>query len=283
MFACSPSSINDVEQALSRYDPALRNLLSMTLLYAHLFGGEKKTFSDRHLKLSALIEASDRNTAIALAQAYVAQGFSTLKIKIGGLSLDEEIKKVKTIGAIAGPKVKLRLDANQRFCFDDAVLLLKAFKRLSIDYIEDPIAELDRLKDLREECGIAIGLDEPLCAFDGDWDLVKQIGVSHVVIKPARFDTIFSVLRLIKWAKSSGITPIFSHAFESEFSSAVFAALIDHLDLSDHAHGVIADGMFKRGVFLKPLRSFRGSLSLDAALTQLKTDFLLSSWMTQVL
>lgn len=251
-------------QLFGSLPPLMGYLLSMAHFHNQL--GSNAPRSTGMIKLAALIEASDAPTAIALAQTYLAQGFSHLKIKVGGLAIEDEVRKVKTIAAIAGSGVALRLDANRRFTFTDAASLLTGLKRVCLEYVEEPTHEIHRLHELRSchEAGLAI--DESLTdVHDLDWLLSAQ--VSHVIIKPSRFNNLFTTFNLVKEAKARGLIPIFSHCFESEFSSAIFALMIDELGLHSHAHGILVDGFFRHGVFAQPLRSFRGRLSIsDAAL-----------------
>lgn len=255
----------------AQFPTTLGHMLSMACFHRLM---QKRARAVRGmLKLAALIEVDDAADAIALAHNYVAQGFAHLKIKVGGLKLDLEITKIKTIAAIAGKQIKLRLDANRRYSFDEACALMSGLKRIEIEYFEEPTHESTRLAELHDLFGIPVAVDESMCTID-DLAWLVDANVSHVIIKPGRFSNVFSTFDLVNRAKTMGLVPIFSHCFESEFSSSIYALMIDALGLNESAHGIVVDGIFRQGVFTEPLRSFRGQLSIDYAAVLSKTAFL---------
>lgn len=253
------------------YASPVSHMLSMAMFHQAL--QKLRAPSSRMLQLAALIEVGQAPLAISLAQAYLAQGFSHLKIKVGSLPVNEEIKKISTIAAMAGKKIKLRLDANRQFSVDEARSFLKGIRRIPLEYFEEPCADLGSLKLLKEEFGVNLAVDESLTNFD-DLDWLLDAGISHIIIKPGRFHNLFAAMALVRRAQTRGLKSIFSHCFESEFSSAIFALMIESLGLTEDAHGVVVDGIFRRGVFLQPLRSFRGQLSLESAFRLCVSPFL---------
>jgi o-succinylbenzoate synthase len=263
-------SDNDLATFFEAIPSSLSYMLSMAHFHHRIVS--KHYVSDAKLKLAALIEVSDVTQAIALAQTYVAQGFGHLKIKIGGRPIEDEIRKIKTIAAIAGERVKLRLDANRCFSFSEAAKLLQGLKRVPLEYFEEPISEQHRLHELGQHYGINLAVDESLDVHDLSWLIDAKI--SHVVIKPARFNNIYVTFKLVRKLKALGIVPILSHCFESEFSQSIFALMVDALSLYDNAHGIVVDGIFREGVFTQPLRSFRGQLSVSDASQLSMTSFL---------
>jgi o-succinylbenzoate synthase len=245
-------------------------LMSMAHLHADFKRQIATNGPDHVVKLSALVEKADVNNAVISAQGYLAQGFHCLKIKVGSLSLKDEIKKVKTIEAIGGGKLTIRLDANKNLTFSEAVSIAKATKRLQ--YFEDPIADLSQAKNFYQETGVPVAIDESLPNFDEkSWD-----GIKFLIIKPSRLKNIYQLIKLAHLAKQKGLSLILSHCFESDFSAAMFALLIEKLNLSAYAHGIYAEGFFKENLYAQPLRSFRGQLFLDACRRFIAHDLLMS-------
>lgn len=245
-------------------------LMSMAHLHTDLKQHGPAKNADSTVKLSALIEKADVNTAVMMAQEFLAQGFHCLKIKVGQLSLKDEIKKIKTIEAIGGAKLTIRLDANKRFSFSEAVAVAKAAKRLQ--YFEEPIADLSQAKNFYQETGVPIAVDESF----QDLDLKSLDGIKFIIIKPSRLNSIYQLIKFTHLAKENGLSVILSHCFESDFSAAIFALLIDRLNLSAYAHGVYAEGFFRKSLYAQPLRSFRGQLFLDSCRQFLAQDLISS-------
>jgi O-succinylbenzoate synthase len=228
------------------------------------------------VKLSALIESSSVNNATMVANDYLLQGFSCLKIKVGSLPAEEEIKKIKTIAAIANGGIKFRLDANRKFCFRDAIRLVKGLRPLEIEYFEEPFFDTQGFKTFYEETGAHIAVDESFLA-PYDYDALVMKGIKFLIIKPTRFKSIYHAMNCAQAALHHRIVPIFSHCFESEFSAALFALIIERLALCDHFHGVFAEGFFQQGVSLEPWQSVRGQLFLESCHKVIDREFLHSS------
>jgi o-succinylbenzoate synthase len=241
-------------------------LLSMAHLHQGFRMQSLKEDNDHAIKLSALVEKADVNSAVMTAQGYLAEGFHCLKIKVGSLPISDEVKKIKTIEAIGCKKLILRLDANKRLSFSEAVTLAKAAKQLQ--YFEEPLADLNLANDFYEETGVPIAVDESL----PDLNNKHSFGIKFLIIKPSRLNNIYHLIKLARAAAQNQQTLILSHCFESEFSAAIFALLAENLNLSSHAHGIYAEGFFKQSLYAEPLRSFRGQLSLKACRKFIRQD-----------
>lgn len=239
--------------------------VSSVLSAAHFFQiSRDRLFSSsprRSLPLAALIDVKSKNEAIALAQAYLAQGYSCLKIKIG-TSIAEELEKIKIIAALGGARVSLRLDANKALSLKDACTLLNGLRRVNIEYIEEPLIDHTQSKSLFLACGVPIALDESV-GETVDFSMHQELMASFFIIKPERFSSVYELIQVAERAKACGVTPIFSHCFESEVTSLQSLHLIDELALFDYAHGIVPEGFFKDGLLKRPLRSFRGQLLID--------------------
>ncbi|HXW53173.1 MAG TPA: enolase C-terminal domain-like protein [Myxococcota bacterium] len=237
--------------------------LGYILSLAHFHASEKKAPKKEcptSIKLAALVEANNVNQAVQLAQGYLAQGFTCLKIKVGSLSVEEERQKIKTIAAIGDGNLSLRLDANKRLTLVQAIDLVKNLKQIKIEYFEEPLRDIGEAKELHEATGVDIALDE---SFNSMVDLDRP-HLQYLIMKPSRFNSIYQAMNLAQEAMRLGKSVILSHCFESEHSSALYALFIHRLALHERAHGILAEGFFKHGVFASPLRSFRGTLPLTA-------------------
>lgn len=268
---CQGSLSDLVEQEHSVQ--GLRFMMSMAMLHHEWRDSFAMRTEDRSIALAALIDVTAFEQAIWMASGYVAQGYTCLKIKIGQLPICEEIQKIKTIAHMAPTGIKIRLDANKRYSLSEADELVSGLRRVSIEYYEELLADNRDVKKLHEQHGVALAVDESLTDRNQLADF-KAAGVTHVIIKSSRFSSIFSAIKIANDAISLGMKPIFSHCYESEFSSTISALIIDKLNLLDDAHGIVVDGVFHRGVFKTPLRSFRGKLSLTTARERCYSSFL---------
>jgi len=58
-------------------------------------------------------------------KGYVDKGFDTVKLKIGGLSVKEDIERIKAVRESFGEKLDIAVDANNVYDFNTALAVLK--------------------------------------------------------------------------------------------------------------------------------------------------------------
>ncbi len=74
-------------------------------------------------------------------ERYLRAGFTSVKIKVGGLSVTEDAARVKAARQALGPGVPLALDANNAYkSVDEAVRAARAFEPYDIWWLEEPLA-----------------------------------------------------------------------------------------------------------------------------------------------
>lgn len=119
------------------------------------------------------------------------QGFNCIKLKIGGIRPDEEIRLLDELRLKRGPDVlTIRLDANGAFTPENAEKRLEQLARFDIHSIEQPIraGQWQHMSRLCEVSPIPIALDEELI---GIHDIVERrrmlyyIAPHYIVIKPS--------------------------------------------------------------------------------------------------
>jgi hypothetical protein len=199
-----------------------------------------------HAQIKTAVDSGERvkhsvlllpHHSISDALYLLGQGFSCLKIKVSSL-ISQEVERLNAIRSAIGDNIPIRIDANRKLSFDEAKLLLSHVKNLQ--YIEEPTYELSRLAELYDATGVAIALDESF--LDGDsLDKLLEARARYLIIKASRFNNIFSLINLSKEAQNIGITPIFSHCFESDFYASLMSRLVKHLGLCHEAHGLYSN------------------------------------------
>lgn len=116
---------------------------------------------DASLHLNALLAgAPDEIRGKAVSAA--ALGYRAVKLKVGRESMTEDIRLVREVRSIIGPEISLRLDANQAWSLDDAVLFGKAMGDAGIAYIEEPCKVPGDLPAFHRATGIPYAIDESI-------------------------------------------------------------------------------------------------------------------------
>ena len=156
--------------AVAAFDMALFDILGKVagLPLFRLLGGTKNVFeTDITTGLDTL--ENMRNEA----KGHADRGYKTLKVKVG-LDPDEDYAHIEAIRQAVGPKVNIRIDANQGWTVPQAIYGLKKMAPLAIQFCEQPVVASDTagLRAIREQSPIAIMADEALF---GPSDAIKLI------------------------------------------------------------------------------------------------------------
>jgi D(-)-tartrate dehydratase len=76
-------------------------------------------------------------------RGYLDRGYSVVKMKIGGASLDEDRRRIESVLGILGKGQRLAVDANGRFDMDTAIAYAKALSQYDLFWYEEPGDPLD--------------------------------------------------------------------------------------------------------------------------------------------
>jgi D-arabinonate dehydratase len=93
-------------------------------------------------------------------ELYLKHGFSAVKIKIGALSVAEDIQRVKRAREVIGPNVELLIDANNAYDAPTAIRMGRALEEQGAYFFEEPV----RPDDLQGSQLVADVLDIPVAS-----------------------------------------------------------------------------------------------------------------------
>jgi L-alanine-DL-glutamate epimerase-like enolase superfamily enzyme len=148
----APSALAAVEMAM--LDASCRE--RRVSLFQHFGGRSAELLTD------ITIPTGGPEAAAAAARRAVAQGFLTLKVKVGGGSFDHDLSRLRRI-ADAAPHARLLLDANASLSSDHAIELVRGLgvSQTQVVLFEQPCRHLDYAGSRRvREAGIRVAADE---------------------------------------------------------------------------------------------------------------------------
>jgi len=70
-------------------------------------------------------------------------GYTLVKMKVGGLPVDEDVRRLETVLKVVGSGEHLAVDANCKFTQDEALAYAKAFAPFKLRWFEEPCDPLD--------------------------------------------------------------------------------------------------------------------------------------------
>jgi L-alanine-DL-glutamate epimerase-like enolase superfamily enzyme len=122
----------------------------------HFFGGAVPS-----LETDITIVTGTPDHAHRAAARAARGGFRTLKVKVGGSSLDHDLLRIAAI-LEAAPEARLVLDANASFTADEAVELVNRIGADRIALFEQPTAidDLDGMRSVRKRTRVPVAADE---------------------------------------------------------------------------------------------------------------------------
>ncbi len=93
-------------------------------------------------------------------ELYLKHGFTAVKIKIGAVSVSEDIRRVKTAREVIGPDVELLIDANNAYDAPTAIRVGRALEEYGAFFFEEPV----RPDDIQGSQLVADVLDIPIAS-----------------------------------------------------------------------------------------------------------------------
>jgi len=222
--------------ALAAFETALLDALcrrARTSLWSFFGGAQSELVSDM------TIPTGTAEQARSAATRAVAAGFSTLKVKVGGVPFDDDRARLSAI-VDAAPNARLVLDANASLSAKEALAQLDALghNKGQVALFEQPTAkaDLDGLRYVREHGGVPVAADESACSAADVLALISVRAVDAVNIKTMKCG-IIEALDMIAVARSAGLGLMIGGMVESKLSMTVSACLaagiggFTHVDL----------------------------------------------------
>lgn len=118
------------------------------------------------------------------------EGFHCIKIKIGAINWDEELRLLGFIREVAGDDITIRVDANGAFSPKDCLRRIEQLADYNIHSIEQPVrqGQLEEMRHICRHSHIPIALDEELIGLPIGPErdiLLDYVNPHYLILKPA--------------------------------------------------------------------------------------------------
>lgn len=196
---------------MALYDIAAKN--AQKPLYQFL-GGEK-----RRIETDITVGIDNPKNMAEQASTFKKQGCSIIKIKLGK-KVNEDIERVKKIREAVGDNMKLRLDANQGWSFEEAILALNELKKYDIEFCEQPMRTWydDLLPELKKLSPIKIMADESCFNHHDARKLIRTNSCDYINIKFAKSGGINEALKIYHEARMHNVSCMLGGMLESRLA-----------------------------------------------------------------
>jgi muconate cycloisomerase len=157
----------------------------------------------------------------------IAQGFQTIKVKVGGQP-QQDIERVRAVREIIGPERDLYIDANGGWDADTAINCIRAMKELRISLVEQPTPDEDfaGLARVRRETGIITMADD--CCFDWQQakELLRQECCDVISVYPGKNGGIRKSREIVELAGKHGVRCSIGSNLEWDIATAAMGHLV---------------------------------------------------------
>ncbi|KAL6634634.1 hypothetical protein ACP70R_027305 [Stipagrostis hirtigluma subsp. patula] len=196
--------------------------------------------SSASIQICALVNSNGTPMEVALAVAkLVAEGFTTVKLKVGRReSPAEDAAVLHKIREVVGYQINIRVDANQKWTYEQAVDFGSRAKGLCLQYIEEPVSSTDDLIKFCEMSGLPVALDETIDNLKGN--VITKLhqfvhpGIVALVIKPSVIGGFENAAHVAKWAQMHDKMAVISSTYESSIGLASYIQLAHYVDQQNY-------------------------------------------------
>jgi L-Ala-D/L-Glu epimerase len=251
-FAGAQSCVDEVTPLLTGRDPEEVVILSRAVEHAvhgnlaakmaidialHDLAARRQNLSlVRHLGGSATSVETDSTLSAGeieglreAAAARVQEGFTTLKLKVG-TDAAGDLARIAAVREAAGPKVTIRLDANQGWTPREAVRIIHGLEDagLGIEFVEQPVPhwDLDGLAWVSQRVETPIMADEAVFGVRDLVEVIRRQAADLVSVKLAKCGGLTNARTLLELARAHGMGMIVGSMMESPIGIGAAAALV---------------------------------------------------------
>lgn len=191
-------------------------------LYKVLGGYDNKIQTDVTIGID-----TPENMAEEALQRVGEDGFRILKVKTG-INPSDDIKALQLIRKSVGNNIRIRVDANQGYCVNDAVAVLKEFEKVGVEAVEQclPYWNLDGSKIIRDRVNLKVMLDESI---HSPMDAAKacKIDAADILnIKLMKSGGIYNALKINAIAEANDVRCMVGCMLETKIAITAGASLV---------------------------------------------------------
>ncbi|TNJ46554.1 o-succinylbenzoate synthase [Tamlana fucoidanivorans] len=203
-------------------------------------------------------------------QEKIASGFTCIKMKIGAIDFNTEVKLLKSIRKQFSSKdIELRVDANGAFLPSEALSKLEILSKLDLHSIEQPIKQghIQEMAKLCKETPLPVALDEELIGVfnrEEKQQLLQEIKPQYIILKPSLVGGFKGSNEWIEQAEDLNIEWWITSALESNVGLNAIAQYT-FTKINDLPQGLGTGALFTNN-FDSPLYVEKGTLKYNTHL-----------------
>ena len=140
--------------------------------------GDQGGGEDEAVECNATLVAGDPEAVAADAEAWMAEGFTTFKLKLGAESVksgvehafsqtrDGDVEQVRAVREAVGPEARIRVDVNAAWELETAKRRLGELEPFGIELAEQPVETLEEMAELAAATSVPLAVDESVASIE---------------------------------------------------------------------------------------------------------------------
>jgi O-succinylbenzoate synthase len=199
------------------------------------------------IPINATVPASNDEAEIEQILSWYP-GVDTVKIKVG-TGIQEDLVRIAVVRKHL-PKAKIRIDVNGSWSVKEAALNVNAIYEVTgdlLEYVEQPVASLDELKQLREDMSVDVKIagDEVLRKAKDPFAISLYGAIDILMLKVSPLG---GIKRAMDLASHHKLPVVISSALESAVGISYGLALAARVPNLDYACGLGTSALFNQDV-----------------------------------
>lgn len=199
------------------------------------------------IPINATVPASNDEAEIEQILSWYP-GVDTVKIKVG-TGIQEDLVRIAVVRKHL-PKAKIRIDVNGSWSVKEAASNVNAIYEVTgdlLEYVEQPVASLDELKQLKEDMSVDVKIagDEVLRKAKDPFAISLYGAIDILMLKVSPLG---GIKRAMDLASHHKLPVVISSALESAVGISYGLALAARVPNLDYACGLGTNALFKQDV-----------------------------------
>lgn len=140
-------------------------------------------------------------------EEYLSWGAKAVKMKVGAMSMKEDIARVKAVREVIGPDTKLMVDANCAYKFFEAIEFARRAEEFDLTWFEEPVEQddYDGYRKIAAKSSIPLAAGENEMTRFGYRDLINTQSISFLNPDAECLGGITEFMKIASMADANGL------------------------------------------------------------------------------
>lgn len=215
----------------------------LTCLFLNDIKASHNFSSAKDINVNTVLDIKNFETSKMQLKKLVEKGFTVIKLKADNNNFNELYNLIAWSFDEIEYRLKFRIDPNGSWEKKNTIIRSNKLELLPVEYIEQPVNNINDLVKISFESPIPIAVDESVRNLNDAEILINNSNIKFFVIKPMLFGGISNLIELTNLVEGRDIQLIISSSLESNIGRrhlVLSSSIIDN----NLAHGLGTSEMF---------------------------------------